>query len=222
VREDFPEGQYVCLEVSDTGCGMDKETRSRVFDPFFSTKFTGRGLGLSAVLGIVRGHRGTITVESEVGKGTTFKVFLPPSKEAARSQAEPGDTESAETWQGSGTILLVDDEAGVRNIGKRMLEEAGFSVLTAADGQEGVEVFREHADEIAAVLLDMTMPKMSGEETFRALRQISQDVRVILSSGYTEEDATSRFAGNGPAGFIQKPFDLDELVGRFRKVLRPQ
>jgi PAS domain S-box-containing protein len=222
VNEALSEGRYVCVEISDTGCGMDTEARSRLFDPFFTTKFTGRGLGLSAVLGIVRGHRGTILVESEVGKGTTFKVLFPASDQAAPARAEQRAAQRAATWRGSGTVLLVDDEEGVRDTGAKMLERAGFTVLTAADGAEGAEIFRRHADEIAAVLLDATMPKMSGEETFHALQEVRKDVPVILCSGYTEEDATARFAGNGPAAFLQKPFELDALVAKLRAVLGPR
>ncbi len=215
--EDMSEGVYVYLEVADTGCGMDGETQQRMFDPFFTSKFTGRGLGLAAVLGIVRGHNGGLKVYSEPGQGTTFKILLPAEDEPARATAT--ESADAEPWRGSGTILLVDDESTVRAIGKRMLERAGFAVLVAVDGRQAVEMFRRHAGEIACVLLDLTMPEMDGEETFRTLRQIRRDVPVILTSGYNEQDVIGRFAGKGLAGFIHKPFQNAVLIGKLREVI---
>ncbi|MBI5014508.1 MAG: response regulator [Deltaproteobacteria bacterium] len=223
VDDDLPEGTYVYLEVGDTGCGMDRETQARVFDPFFSTKATGRGLGLAAVLGIVRGHRGAVKVYSEVGQGTTFKVFFPlaeahRSDPAAPAAAGEGDAEAL--WRGSGTVLVVDDDATARSVAAAMLEERGFSVLTAADGQEGVDVFRTHGGEIEAVVLDMTMPRMNGEEVFREMRRLRPDVRVVLTSGYNEQDAINRFTEHGLAGFIQKPYRSDALLRALHAALR--
>ena len=215
--EGLVEGLYVTLEVSDTGIGMDKETCDRLFEPFFSTKFTGRGLGLAAVLGIVRGHKGAIKVYSEPGKGTTFKLLF-PAAESERSKLAPWDDVDG-AWKGSGTILLVEDEETVRLLGTRMLARLGYDVLTASDGREALEIYRNHEGRIELVLLDLTMPHMNGEETFRELRRMDPDVRILLSSGYTESDIASRFAGKGLAGFIQKPYTPGQLGEQLRKIL---
>jgi len=207
LAEKLADGLYVWLEISDSGCGMDPETCSKIFDPFFSTKFTGRGLGMAAVLGIVRGHRGAIKVDSEAGRGTTFKILLP----ASGKPAELFDVATNEEgWSGSGTVLLVDDEETVRSIGSEMLKELGFTVVTANDGRQALEVFRS-APEISFVILDLTMPRMDGEQCFRELRTLNPEIKVIMSSGYNEQEVTQRFAGKGLAGFIQKPYKLSEL-----------
>jgi len=210
--EDLPEGEYVFLEVTDTGCGMDDATRSRLFDPFFSTKFTGRGLGLAAVLGIVRGHKGAIKVYSELGTGTTIKVLFPVSPIQSRSEtASESEDIPRRPCHEKKTVLLVDDEDTVRQVGKRMLERMGFEVMTAREGREALFIFREHAERIACVLLDLTMPLMDGQECFREMRRIREDVPVLLSSGYNEQDVTQRFVGKGLAGFIQKPYVSETL-----------
>ncbi len=216
--EELVEGPYVYVEVADTGSGMDKETRTRLFDPFFTTKFTGRGLGMSAVLGIVRGHHGAIKIYSEQGKGTTVKVLFPAEKGLLPVSGQK-EVPGGQQWQGQGLILLVDDEETVRTVGKQMLEFLGFSVVTAADGIEALARYREYRDTVRCVILDLTMPHMGGAETFRELRRINQGVRVIMSSGYNEQEVTQHFVGKGIAGFIQKPYQLAELTTKLREIL---
>ncbi len=214
--EDLPGGLYVYLEVADTGCGISQEQRERIFDPFYTTKFTGRGLGLAAVMGIVRSHRGAIHVTSQPGKGTTFRVLFPASAEGLEQLAK---APSSAGWKGKGLVLLVDDEESVCATGKKMLEYLGLTVIPALDGMEAVQLFRAKAADIACVLLDMTMPHMDGVETFNALREIRPDVPVIISSGYNEQDVIMRFGGKGPAGFVQKPYKITALSEVLERVL---
>ncbi|HWZ85805.1 MAG TPA: PAS domain S-box protein [Thermoanaerobaculia bacterium] len=216
--EGLASGSYVFLEVHDTGHGMDDATKNKIFDPFFTTKFTGRGLGLAAVLGIMRGHRGAIKVYSSPGKGTTFKVFFPSS----RGRAVPARRTSALDYRGQGLVLVIDDDAGVRRTVCRMLSFLGFSAIQAADGREGVETFAGHVDEIVLVILDMTMPMMNGEETFREIRRVRADTPVILTSGYSEIEATRRFTAKGLAGFLEKPFTPSDLAAKLAKVVFPK
>jgi two-component system cell cycle sensor histidine kinase/response regulator CckA len=209
-------GRFVWLEVTDDGCGMDRGTRERMFDPFFSNKFTGRGLGMAATLGIVRGHRGVILVCSELGRGTTIRILIPVAgageeEVAAHRSAEPA-------WTGSGTVLLVDDDRGVLNVARSMIERCGFRVITAEDGLQAVEIFREHAEEITCVILDLTMKRMGGEEAYAELLKRQPDVRVVISSGYAEQELRERFAGRHLAGFIQKPYRMADLRRLLREI----
>jgi len=215
MSNEMPTGVCAFIEVEDSGCGMDQETLTRIFDPFFTTKFTGRGLGLAAALGIVNGHHGKINVVSTPGRGTTMQILFPYVE--AIAAPPPAPSESRPTPQ-SGTILVIDDEETVRRFARFVLESAGFEVLDAVDGRQGLDLFSQRRD-IAAILLDLTMPIMDGVETLSELRRLDSTLPVVVMSGYSTADAAARCDGAGASSFIQKPFPPRELVARFREVL---
>jgi PAS domain S-box-containing protein len=212
---DLPEGDYVFLQVTDPGCGMSPETLARIFDPFFTTKFAGRGLGLAAVLGIVRSHQGALHVESQLGIGTTFTLLLPPTEGAAGSPDRPP---SAVPWHHTGVVLVADDEHSVREIAVQILEKIGFTVVVAADSHEALAHFENDPLRYELVLLDLTMPGLGGEETLKRLRLRRPDLRVVLMSGYSESEARPHLAGDASIGFLQKPFTVGTLIAKMREI----
>jgi PAS domain S-box-containing protein len=217
LSEDLELGDYIELTVSDTGCGMSRETKARLFDPFYSTKFTGRGLGLASVLGIAKGHKGTVRVDSEVGVGTKFSVAFPAEAAIVNPGADAAST--SVTWKGQGLILVVDDEEPLRDLATAMLSKLGFETLTAEDGGEAVERYKEYGDKISAVFLDFTMPVMNGDEVFAELLKVNPDVKVVLASGHGETEVAPRFPADACVCFISKPYRYRELAEAMRKTL---
>jgi two-component system cell cycle sensor histidine kinase/response regulator CckA len=213
--KDIPAGRYVCLDVTDTGCGMDDETRQRIFEPFYTTKFTGRGLGMSAVLGIITTHKGALQLKSQPGQGTSFKVYLPVHN------GKPAADESLQLvhsipWQGSGSILLVEDEPQLMTVAKNLIKALGFMVFEATNGNEALEIFRKNAEYITMVVTDIGMPVMDGYDLIRELKKIKPDLPVIVSTGFADMDVTRRTADLYVAGYLSKPFSFDQL----REVLK--
>ncbi len=213
-------GTYVCLEVIDSGCGIPPEALGHIFEPFFTTKFVGRGLGLAAVLGIMQGHRGSVRVESKVGAGTTFALFFPVQNVASSSGAHgTAPPLFAASPPVRGTVLVVDDEDAVRLLAKSALHDAGFTVITATNGEEALAQVRSNPTQFDAVLLDLTMPKLDGEDTLMALRMIAPSLPVVLTSGYNEQALARRFVGRGLADFLPKPFSASKLVALLGAVI---
>jgi PAS domain S-box-containing protein len=216
-------GRFVYLEVSDTGSGMEADAQQHMFDPFYSTKAVGRGLGMSAILGIVRSHKGALFVDSAKGRGTTIRVLFPLSmtERGIVSGKALGDQtqEEPSAIQGRGTVLIVDDEEMVRKVCGAMVEHLGFSVLTAEDGNRAIEIFQAQSSEIGCVLLDLSMPNKDGLATYEDIIRIKPDAKVILSTGFHETDISNRLSAKGIAGFIQKPYRMATLRSTLHSVM---
>ena len=211
----IPPGEYVCLEVTDNGCGMDEETKWRIFEPFYTTKFTGRGLGMSAVLGIIKSHGGALQLFTQPGEGTTFKVYLAvPWKNTG--DADQAVSAPSTPWTGSGTILLVEDEDQIRDIARSFLEMFGFTVLEAVNGREALEMYQKNATEITLVVTDMGMPVMDGYELFHKLKSLDPELPIVVSSGYGDAEVSARIGSDNIAGIISKPYNPSQL----REVLK--
>jgi CheY-like chemotaxis protein len=210
-------GNYVLLTVTDTGAGMDKETADRIFDPFFTTKEMGRGigLGLAAAYGIIKGHGGYIDVESIKGQGTSFSIYLPATDKEVQTPVRIAEA----IVEGSGTVLLVDDEEVILEVGQELLEAMGYRALLARDGKEAIDVFRNNLDDIDLVLLDMVMPNMGGGEAYDRMKEISPDVKVLLSSGFSIDGEATEILKRGCNAFIQKPFTMKELSQKIGEIL---
>lgn len=220
--EKTAQGRYVWLKVQDNGCGMSKDILNKLFDPFFTTKFTGRGLGMSAVQGIIRAHKGAFLAESTPGSGTTITVLFPLADDLLPGFEQAGETPALQENPGvrALSILIVDDEEMVRSVANAMLEELGYMTITAAGGQEALAIFRAEGDSIAAVLLDQAMPGMDGATVIKELRRIRPDVKVLLSSGFSEQEIAARFDGLKLDGFVPKPYNLQKLNDRLRLLLK--
>lgn len=212
------EGSHACLEVSDTGCGMDEETRNRVFEPFYTTKLAGRGLGMSATLGIIKSHNAALQFSTTPGTGTSFKVWFPLPAVSGLAETTP-TVDPALSGKSNGTILLVDDEEALRDIGSMMLSTLGFSVLTAANGREALSVHHECGSVIDLVLLDLLMPVMGGVETYRELRNVAPSLPIVICSGFIDEIFFKEIMNDERAGSIRKPYNTDQLREVLAKVL---
>jgi len=222
------EGEFILIEVNDSGCGMSAQTQARIFDPFFTTKDTGTGLGLAALLGIVRSHGGTLSLKSELNKGSCFSIYFPQLADSQQAGSQKIDDQKSEYPEVSGdfmaksdlhgVVLVVDDEDAVRDVARRMLENEGIQVMTARNGVEAVSTFRKHANKISLVLMDLTMPEMDGEQAFHAIQTIKKDATIILSSGFPESKAAERLRCFGLAGFVCKPYTRSVLLNEISRL----
>ncbi len=216
----IPPGLYACLEVTDNGCGMNNEIRQRLFEPFYTTKFTGRGLGMSAVLGIIKSHNGALQLFSQPAKGTTFKIYLPiQMTELTTDDQLQQQTCPPTTWKGNGTILLVEDEEQVICVAEIMLKELGFTVIKAFNGKEGLKLYQQNAADITMVVTDIGMPVMDGYALIRELKKIKPDLPIIITSGFGEVDVASRIPGEGIVGLINKPYSFIQLRDLLRSAV---
>ena len=209
-------GSYVFLEVTDTGPGMSPAVLAKIFDPFYTTKFTGRGLGLAAVLGIVRGHEGALLVDSTSGSGTTFRLLLPG---ITARPATPKSRGTDAPWRHQGTALVIDDDNSVRLVTSAILRSFGLTVIATSDGYAGLEAWRAAPDGFDLVVLDLLMPGLNGEATLAELRKLRPSVRVLIISGFNEGDFLTRHAGGGPLAYLHKPFKLGDLEQAARRLL---
>ena len=208
---DFQAGasEYVCLEVRDNGCGIGKDELEKIFDPFFSTKFTGRGLGLAVVMGTLKANRGCISVETEPDHGSSFRVFLPKKTQIEANYVDVQENHAV--FAENCTVLLIDDEESVRKIGKAMLRRLGLNVMASKDGVEALGIFEKNKEDISCVLSDLTMPRMNGWETLEKLRRIAPEIPVILASGYDQAYVMKDAGSQLPQAFLKKPYDLTAL-----------
>ncbi|QWV97989.1 response regulator [Geomonas nitrogeniifigens] len=213
-------GSYVCLEVSDDGCGMSEETRQRIFEPFFSTKFTGRGLGMSATMGIIRSHNGALQLSSVLGEGSRFRIFFPTTPAACpRVEAELAPEPPRHSQQRlEGTVLLVDDEPELRLVGTVLLNGLGLSVITACNGREALEIYHERSGEIDLVLMDLTMPEMDGVEAYQELRTKTASLPILFCSGYGKKEVSPFIDRDPHAAFLAKPYNSEQMRNMLRKL----
>jgi two-component system cell cycle sensor histidine kinase/response regulator CckA len=211
-------GRYVKISVTDTGVGMDEATRQRIFEPFFTTKEMGRGtgLGLASVYGIIKNHGGFINVYSEKGEGAAFNIYLPASESEVRGRRPEV---SEDVRHGDETVLLVDDEDMIIDVGEQLLQKLGYEVLIARSGKEAIEIYEKDKDKIDIVILDMIMPDMSGGDTFDSLKETNPEIKVLLSTGYSIDGQATEILNRGCNGFIQKPFNMKQLSGKLREIL---
>jgi CheY-like chemotaxis protein len=210
-------GNYVSLTVTDTGAGMDKKIMERIFDPFFTTKERdrGTGLGLASTYGIIKGHDGYIHVTSRKGHGASFSIYLPASEKTVRETFRHADG----LITGTETVLFVDDEEAIREVGEELLQAMGYSVLLARDGKEAIELYERNGDNIDIVLLDIVMPHMGGSEVYEKMKEINPNIKVLLLSGYSIDGEATDILDRGCDGFIQKPFTMKELSGKIREIM---
>jgi len=222
IRDAPPAGDYVVLEVEDDGCGMDEATLAHICDPFFSTKFTGRGLGMASVLGIAQYRGGSISVSSKLGTGTTIRVCLPAKGKIENKRQDREADRGIDQALAGGTILLVDDEAGILSMSKLLLSHSGFSVITASDGMEAVEQFRQHAADIMLIVMDITMPRMDGREAYTLIREMDPAIPVIMSSGYSRTRFEEDFRDAPLVTFLPKPYNRSQLNTAIQKAFPPE